>query len=282
MRLNKSDSSMPATSTETREIDTRGIIHPRVGFEHFRLRRYRPGEVLAPYVDRLWCVSWDLAPREVFEQPIFAHPAVNVVIERDRAAVHWPATRLTRQQLTGAGWAVAAMFRPGGAWPFLGSAKARVDRAEPLAGRWVGGAAVVANIRQVPGPPPVAEAARVDLLRAFLADLAPTVVPAETTLITTAAELAGHDRSVCRVEDLAARVGVGTRSLQRLFAEHIGLSPKKVIRRYRLLEAAEAAEAGTEVSWARVAAELGFCDQAHLTREFTHAFGLPPARYAAG
>ena len=53
-----------------------------------------------------------------------------------------------------------------------------------------------------------------------------------------------------------------------------------MIRRYRLYEAAERAARGTDVRWADLAAELGFSDQAHLTREFTAALGMPPERYA--
>lgn len=260
--------------------DTRGIVHPRAGFEHFRLQRYEPGEALAPYVDRLWCVSWNLGPEEVFDQPIFAHPTVNVVLEQDRAAVYGIPTRLSRQRLTGDGWAVAAMFRPGGASPFVGPARLWTDQVEPIASLWSDGAAMVAAVRGTCGPPPVAEPARVARLRSFLADRAPAVVPAETALATTAAELIAGDRSLCRVEELAGRFGVSVRSLQRLFAEHVGISPKKVIRRYRLLEAAEAVSAGTHVSWARLAVELGFTDQAHLTRDFSSAFGVSPARYA--
>ena len=262
-------------------MDTRGIVHPRAGFEHFQLQRYSPGEVLAPYVDRLWCVTWSLEPGEIFEQPILAHPAVNVVIEGDRAGVYGVPSRLTRQRLTGQGWAVAAMFRPGGAHPFLGSAGRWVDRVEAVASCWVDGASLVAAVRDTPGLPPTAEPARVDLLRSFLSALAPARVPADTALVMAAAELIATNRGLCRVEDLANGTALGMRSLQRLFAEHIGVSPKKVIRRYRLLEAAEAASTGAEVSWARVAADLGFSDQAHLTREFTRAFGVSPARYAA-
>ena len=37
---------------------------------------------------------------------------------------------------------------------------------------------------------------------------------------------------------------------------------------------------GRPVVWAEVAAELGYSDQAHLTRDFTALIGEPPARYA--
>jgi AraC-like DNA-binding protein len=53
-----------------------------------------------------------------------------------------------------------------------------------------------------------------------------------------------------------------------------------VLRRYRLLEAAESVREGKPVSWAEIAADLGYADQAHLTRDFRAAIGQTPAAYA--
>jgi AraC-like DNA-binding protein len=263
--------------------DTRGILHPRIGLDHFRLRRYEPSKALSPYLDRLWCVSWNLPEGEVFDQPILAHPCVNVVIEPERAAVYGVPSRLGRQRLAGSGWAVAAMFAPGGAGPFLRSpARAWIDQVLPVADHWgAAGAELVSAVRAVSREHSGGELEQARLLDTFLAGVAPAIVPAGTADAVAAAALISADRTLCRVEDLATRTGIETRSLQRLFADHVGLSPKRVIRRYRLLEAAEAAAGGLSVSWAEVAAELGFSDQAHLTRDFTAAFGLSPGRYVA-
>jgi len=54
-----------------------------------------------------------------------------------------------------------------------------------------------------------------------------------------------------------------------------------VMRRARLHEAAERADSGEPVDWACLAADLGYADQAHLTRDFTVTIGVPPSRYAA-
>ncbi len=261
--------------------DTRGIVHPLTALDHFALHRYPPPAMLAPYVDRLWCVSWDLPPDEVFEQPILAHPCVNVVIEADRAAVYGVPTRLGRQRLTGAGWAVAVMFRPGGARPFLGSAaRDWIDVTVEISQHWAAGAELVTAVRDTRGAAQVVESIRAERLVDFLVARTPGDVPADTVDAVAVAEMIANDRQLCTVEDVVERSGIEIRSLQRLFAEHVGLPPKQVIRRYRLLEAAEAASHGTPVVWADVARSLGFSDQAHLTRDFTAAFGMSPARYA--
>ncbi|MEU1899464.1 helix-turn-helix domain-containing protein [Nocardiopsis dassonvillei] len=103
--------------------------------------------------------------------------------------------------------------------------------------------------------------------------------PAEDT--RDVVERVAADPSVVNVSGLARREGMGVRLLQRRFADHVGLSPKAVIRRYRLYEAAERARKGAAPDWGSLAAELGFSDQSHLTREFTAVLGTPPARYAA-
>jgi AraC-like DNA-binding protein len=37
---------------------------------------------------------------------------------------------------------------------------------------------------------------------------------------------------------------------------------------------------GSTVHWGQLAAELGYADQAHLTRDFTAMFGESPGHYA--
>ncbi|MGB3032312.1 MAG: hypothetical protein WBB51_01080, partial [Candidatus Microthrix parvicella] len=64
---------------------------------------------------------------------------------------------------------------------------------------------------------------------------------AEAQEVVAVAALAEHDRSVCRVEQLASAAGASVRTLQRLFDFHVGASPSFVIRRWRIIEAAEAA-----------------------------------------
>ncbi|WP_405785054.1 helix-turn-helix domain-containing protein [Streptomyces sp. NBC_00138] len=82
-----------------------------------------------------------------------------------------------------------------------------------------------------------------------------------------------------RVDELARELDLPVRRLQRLFAQYVGASPKWVLRRARLHEAAARADEGADVDWAALSADLGYADQAHLTRDFAAAVGSPPSRY---
>jgi AraC-like DNA-binding protein len=66
-----------------------------------------------------------------------------------------------------------------------------------------------------------------------------------------------------------------------MFHRYAGVSPTWVLRRYRLLDAAETVRDGQPVSWAEIAAGLGYADQAHLITDFRAATGQTPAAYAA-
>jgi AraC-like DNA-binding protein len=100
------------------------------------------------------------------------------------------------------------------------------------------------------------------------------------------AQLAGRiayaiaaDRTLLTMEHVARRFEIAPRTLQRLFAHYLGVSPKWVIRRYRLHEAAEqlARGAADQVS---LALDLGYADQSHFVKDFKLTVGTSPAAYA--
>jgi len=82
-----------------------------------------------------------------------------------------------------------------------------------------------------------------------------------------------------QVEELAATARIGVRSLQQLFSEYVGVSPKWVIRRFRLHEAADRLAQGADVDLAALAQGLGYFDQAHFTSDFRRLVGKSPGRY---
>jgi AraC-like DNA-binding protein len=200
---------------------------------------------------------------------------VNVVFMPTEApAVYGVTTRVGERTLTGQGWALGVMFWPGGFRPFVDYPLSRLtDRVVPLAEVFPG---VDLAERVVAASDGAERAAIVD---EFLAAAVPArVQPCEETIRLVERVVSGP--AVVRVEKLAAESGHSVRQLQRRFADHVGVSPKTVIRRYRLYDAAERVRDGQAVRWSAVATELGYSDQAHLIRDFTRAFGVSPERYA--
>ncbi|MDF2725313.1 MAG: AraC family transcriptional regulator, partial [Paenibacillus sp.] len=61
---------------------------------------------------------------------------------------------------------------------------------------------------------------------------------------------------------------------------YVGVSPKWVIQRYRLHEAAEQMERGEVADWAKLSLELGYYDQAHLIKAFKAIVGKSPEQYS--
>lgn len=87
-----------------------------------------------------------------------------------------------------------------------------------------------------------------------------------------------------RLADVAASLGCSPRTLQRRFLSSVGFAPKVFarVRRIRALlqRTVEDGLAG-KLSWSGLAAEGGYADQAHLTREVGRLTRLSPTRLEA-
>ncbi|MFJ3815407.1 DUF6597 domain-containing transcriptional factor [Streptomyces sp. NPDC090056] len=271
--------------------DTRGIVDPAGLLSRVRFRRHLPAPELRPYLEHYWLIDWELP--EPYASHVVPHPSVNVVFQRygplgaPAAGAHASAEvsgiglGLFTHKLTEAGRVCGIQFRPGGfrpfapAWPVSTWTGRRVPLTDVFPDATAGAAAVLT---------PDEDHARVAALDAFLLAHGPAPDPAADHAMELV-ELVRSDRTVRGTSQLAAASGLSARSLQRLFASHVGVGPKWVILRYRIheaLERAEAAETAGAPDWAALAAELGYSDQAHLVRDFTATIGVPPTAYARG
>jgi len=82
-----------------------------------------------------------------------------------------------------------------------------------------------------------------------------------------------------RITSIAERLGWSRKHLARQFASEVGLGPKSVSRIARLNSAIDAWRTG-QAGWAGIAADCGYADQAHMTREFQELAGAAPAAWA--
>ena len=109
--------------------------------------------------------------------------------------------------------------------------------------------------------------------------------PAEQAPIDLAAvrrvrdHLAAHAREHTPASELERISGLSRYSLARQFRRAYGTSPDR-FRTMRRLELAREA-IGSGVPLAAAAADSGFADQSHMTRQFTRTYGMTPGRWAA-
>ena len=79
-------------------------------------------------------------------------------------------------------------------------------------------------------------------------------------------------------EQIAERLGVSRATLDRAFADDIGLSPSKMLMRLRLDEAKHLITP-TDLTLAEIADRLGYCNPAYFTNIFKDAEGLAPREW---
>jgi AraC-like DNA-binding protein len=280
----------------------RGVLRPDLAATRFRLARHAPSEALAPFVEYYWIPRWDLRGEPPFAQTILPHPNVHLVFEASGAGIFGVDRRLFTRSLSGLGLAFGVRFLAGCFRPFWQAPISQLtDRVVPAArlfgpqaektrqaimrvaaenseGAWDSGGFGDSGGFRDSGDE--VDARMIGYAEALLC----SVRPERDRLAEQVAALVSRitaDPGLRRVDQLAAASGMTARSLQRLFADYVGVSPKWVMRRARLHEAAERADSGEPVDWASLASDLGYADQAHLTRDFTVTIGVSPARYAA-
>lgn len=254
---------------------TRGILNPRVAETKFHLSRHLPAADLRCYIDRYWLIHWDLRGQPPFVQETLSYPCVNLVFERGNSWVWGVDTGKFARRLEGVGQVFGVKFRPGAFYPFIQTPVSRFTDSR---------LSLEATFGQASAPLEAALFALDDSGHiAFVEDFLRQHLPEpdeNVTLVNQIVDCIQADYKITQVNDLLCRCDLSKRSLQRLFNHYVGVSPKWVIQRCRLQEAAELMAQGTALDWAKLALHLGYFDQAHFIKAFKRVIGKTPAEYS--
>jgi AraC-like DNA-binding protein len=240
-------------------------------------REHAPPAALRPAVSCLWVRV--VPAGEERQAPVLPDGCADLIWQSGRGIfVAGPDTGPVPSSFAPGTVFAGARLRPGAGGPALGLPLSalldqRVDAGE-LLGEVAGG--------------PAADLARLlpgwiapDMAIRGLAAIAGRMVaagPPDPLVMETARRL-GSPRT--RVREVASDLGVSERHLQRRCQAAVGYGPatlRRVLRFRRFVSGID--QAGTRADLARLAAETGYADQAHLTRESTRLAGLPPAALA--
>lgn len=251
------------------------ILDEAAARRRFDYRKHPVDPRLAAFVLNFWTITWEVeAPYTARVLPL---PTQNLSVTNTEADVTGLVRGRYERHLHGQGWAVGVRFRPACFRPFVHvRVSALTDTHRPIS--------------EVLGRPTedlrcAVEATedreqRVRLLADFLCADLPDVDPLAERLCRLVVTVLAEP-SITRADQVAELAGVGLRTLQRQFAEYVGAGPKWLIGRRRILEAVARAGEPHPPDWTDLATDLGYADQAHLTRAFAAVTGRPPGRYAA-
>lgn len=258
-----------------------GILKKKQAQKNYNLRRYFPDVALAPLIEQFWFVDWELFERS-HTQKNLPDPNFHLVLEEGNAKIVGPVTKAYSYEMTGQSSIVGIKFTIGALTHILSKPVAYyVDKewaVEDVFGHDFASEfrinatgtdnAVVEQLQQIFSRLVVTE---YNGQNDALSDRQKTEVASCLQLIQT-------DHSINTVEQLSVIRNSSVRTLQRLFKEHVGVSPKLLIRKYRLHQALEDLDTG-KVNMLDLVTRLDYVDQSHLIKDFKDLIGITPTKY---
>ncbi len=245
-----------------------------------------PSAALAPFVEHYWVSRWDRRGQPTRNAASLLDPCVHLLIDDGRAEIMGVVRGSYRVRLEGAGSIVGVKFWSTGFHAFAQRpVREWTDRTVPagevfdLEDSWASAlsSAVLACHGDANAHAAIIAAHLDAVLLARLPERDP--IAEEVCALVTLLASSGDVR---RVSDLVRASDKSERTLDRLFARYVGVSPAWVIRRYRLQSAAARLTATPPADVRDVAWELGYADQAHFIRDFRATIGVTPGAYVSG
>jgi len=252
----------------------KGLIEKHVSMQHFDLTTVTPSRALAHVVAHYWIVEWDLPEGQIYKQENLPHASQHIVLDPQyESGVFGLTSGAFSYRLEGKGRVFGCKFHPGQFRRFATHEMRKLtDQSVPVSSYFeANDDELLTTFRASENSAQMALEIEAMLLRCDIqkdekADLAQSVV-----------EFIEENREVFEVAVVARHFGVSPRALQRLFADQVGIGPKWVIERYRMIEAVEALNNSVGVSLTELSHALGYFDQAHFSKAFKRLTGRSPA-----
>jgi AraC-like DNA-binding protein len=247
--------------------------------------------VTLPAGPRRWIADFEVGSAEAVGEQVLTH------LPDGAAALVFRVTADQRADLLVAGPRTRASYNVGGPVPLYVRARIMPGRARPLLGTplsqltghvvplsqlWGDASDRLAGQLARLGPRPPAWLIRAHIEMAVQDRLAGQSHHdlARTDLLCAAIdELAPTRRRIEPLPGLARRLAVSERQLRSIFADGVGVAPKRLASIGRVRHVL--AHAGHR-RWAQLTAECGYYDQSHMGAEFRRHMGTSPQAFTAG
>jgi AraC-like DNA-binding protein len=90
-----------------------------------------------------------------------------------------------------------------------------------------------------------------------------------------------RDPAVTRIKTIADKTGFSSKHFIKIFRDNVGVNPKTFLRIIRFQKAIGELEHNRAMSWAGLAVDCGYYDQAHFIDDFKSFSGFTPVEYIA-
>jgi AraC-like DNA-binding protein len=255
------------------------------------LRFALPAAALRPFVTTYYCTDAVCSPREPWLED-YLHPewanlrflaqteAYSVIGPGDLArcpdfAVTGPTSRAARFRLrSGRSWGIGLM--PAG-WAALFPAQAGDYADRIVDGLEDPAFAVLAPLARALAASEGDYAAELALIETHMATAFAQADPPDPAI--TALTEALLDPELVAVADLAGRLDMNIRSLERLSCRAFGFPPKLLLRRQRFLRSLARFMLDPSLKWIGTL-DAHYHDQSHFVRDFRRFMGMSPSAYA--
>ena len=251
-----------------------GVQHHTLNKGRYHLRRYYPSEQLSELVEQFWLVNWDLAGEKSHTQKNLPDPNFHLILDNRTIKLIGPVSKAYSYKMEGTGKIIGIKFELGALSGYLDS---------PLS-HYVNKELDIQELTNFDVDTFLSEVDDLDcdeqIINTVQTYLAPFAISPslELTRVRKLVNLIKTDLDITRVEHLSDRSNLAIRTIQRSFKDYVGLSPKWLIRKYRLHQALELLER-QDVSFLDMVDWLGYTDQSHLIRDFKEIVGVTPSKY---
>jgi len=255
--------------------DSVGILNPHI--KKYHMIRTPPCAALQSLIEFFYEISWNMSAGEKQLIESLPAPTVHLIFMNGEAEISGPIMRRFSYLMENKGYLFGAKFWPGSIRTICDTHLSNLTDKRLPAERILGNSVF-----------PVAKEffcsdqadERLSIVQNYLLSL---YKPNDEKLpiIKKIFEDIDQQKTIFTVAQLAVLQQMTVRSLQRLFKEYIGVSPKWAIQLFRLREAAQQMESQSRINFSQLALELGYSDQAHFSKHFKRITGKTPKSYPA-
>ncbi|CAH9053775.1 hypothetical protein PSECIP111951_00891 [Pseudoalteromonas holothuriae] len=250
-----------------------GVLHHTHSEQHYTLRRYLPQGKLAHLVEQFWIVDWALNEGQSHIQTNLPDPNCHLYFEQGTLKVIGPVSTAYRFEMQGEDRIIGVKFTLGTLALQTGIIAADlVDNTVP--------ATQVFDFADRLESELLIAHSDADIIRILQLWLTPLACkpPIQLAKTQTLIQLIKQHADITQVAQLSQHASTPKRVIQNYFKQYIGLSPKWLIRKYRLHQALELLDLKNK-DIIEVATWLGYTDQSHFIRDFKAFTGTTPKAY---